>query len=228
MSNIREARFAKAYLTGNPHSRFNVTADDMDLMADPSSWTFIPPSDTDTVVLSADVSAEDKSITIRPTSPFTTAHKFNAISLVTNLPVPCPTIRYFEVTIDQLDSSTCTLAIGLSTAPYPYFGLPGLYPWSIALHSTEGDVCSSVDGESTPARASYAQKPIRAGDTIGVGLDTRRGSLFFTRNGSCMRRIEGAQVPKPAEWIIKPCIGVSVQGMVGGDGGKDATVEPCV
>ncbi|KAI9159488.1 hypothetical protein H9P43_008828 [Blastocladiella emersonii ATCC 22665] len=105
------------------------------------------------------------------------------LTLVTNLPLPWldsaspRPILYFEVTIAAMEPQT-TVAVGLTTVPWPSFRLPGWNSWSVGYHSDDGRafVCDDRFG------ANYG-KPYRFDDVIGVGVNTADASVFFTRNG---------------------------------------------
>ncbi|KAJ3357595.1 Rsp5p-dependent ubiquitination, sorting of cargo proteins at the multivesicular body [Allomyces javanicus] len=123
--------------------------------------------------------------------------------LPANLPNPPATTRavvYFEVSIKSMDPQA-TLAIGLTHYPYPSFRLPGWHPWSIGYHSDDGRLFVS-DSD----RGREYGKPYRAGDVVGVGVDTRTCHVFFTRNGVKLPDITDAQVPAPFVGI-HPAIG---------------------
>ncbi|ORZ39635.1 concanavalin A-like lectin/glucanase domain-containing protein, partial [Catenaria anguillulae PL171] len=112
---------------------------------------------------------------------------------------PSP-ILYFEVTITSMSPQT-TVAIGLATVPYPCFRLPGWHDWSIGYHSDDGRVFVSDDNVGVP----YG-KPYRLDDTVGCGVDTRTGKVFYTRNGERMPIVDCSDVPAP-RLTVNPCIG---------------------
>ncbi|KAJ3366342.1 Rsp5p-dependent ubiquitination, sorting of cargo proteins at the multivesicular body [Allomyces arbusculus] len=117
-----------------------------------------------------------------------------------NAPANTRAVVYFEVSIKSMDPHA-TLAIGLTHYPYPSFRLPGWHPWSIGYHSDDGRLFVS-DSD----RGREYGKPYRAGDVVGVGVDTRTCNVFFTRNGVKLPDITDAQVPAPFVGI-HPAIG---------------------
>ncbi|KAI9217610.1 concanavalin A-like lectin/glucanase domain-containing protein, partial [Blastocladiella britannica] len=143
-------------------------------------------------------------------------------SVVTNLPVPWlpaeldtkppPGVLYYEVTIEHLAPRT-VLALGLATTPYPQFRLPGWHDWSVGLHSDDGRVYVSNDGDGDSYTSAFRQD-----DVIGVGIDTVARRVFYTRNGHRMRNVEAISGAAPAETPI-PLL--TVHPIIGADG-------PCV
>jgi SPRY domain len=92
---------------------------------------------------------------------------------------------------------TTTVAVGLSTKPYPAFRLPGLNRYSVAYHSN-GDKSHNYPFTATPFGPT-----LKEGDVLGVGYRPRSGTVFFTRNG---RKMEDAFISLN-QWNLFPTIG---------------------
>ncbi|KAJ5551796.1 SPla/RYanodine receptor SPRY [Penicillium sp. DV-2018c] len=98
-------------------------------------------------------------------------------SVQTNLPLPKQNdVYYWEAKIYDKPEST-TIAIGLTTKPYPLFRMPGFHKSSVAYQST-GHRRLNQPFTPTP----YGP-PLLQGDVVGVGYRPRSGTIFFTRNG---------------------------------------------
>lgn len=102
-------------------------------------------------------------------------------SVQTNLPIPHTNdVYYFECKIYSLPKPEETIvSMGISTKPYPWFRLPGRH-----LHSVTYD----SDGyrrfrQPFPIEGDPPFPKLAEGDVVGVGLRTRSGTVFFTRNG---------------------------------------------
>lgn len=86
---------------------------------------------------------------------------------------------YYEITITSLPHpQEATIAIGYAALPYPPFRLPGWHRGSIAVHSDDGRryVNDSLGGKDFVL-------PFSVGETVGLGIDYARKTVFFTRNG---------------------------------------------
>ncbi|KAA8898932.1 hypothetical protein TRICI_006426 [Trichomonascus ciferrii] len=95
----------------------------------------------------------------------------------TNLPLPKQNdVYYWEAKIYDKPLHT-TIAIGLTTKPYPTFRLPGYHRFSVAYDST------GLRRINQPFSAPHYGPPLQQGDVVGVGYRTRTGTVFFTRNG---------------------------------------------
>ncbi|KAG0195989.1 Rsp5p-dependent ubiquitination, sorting of cargo proteins at the multivesicular body, partial [Mortierella sp. GBA30] len=81
-------------------------------------------------------------------------------------------------------SPNTTIAIGVSTKPYPSTRLPGWNRHSVGYFSNNGKkFCNS------PWNAHHYGPPFHEADVVGCGYRPRNGTIFFTRNG---KRIEDA------------------------------------
>jgi hypothetical protein len=115
-------------------------------------------------------------------------------SVQSNLPIPKQNeVYYWEAKVYEKPENT-SIAIGVTTKPYPLFRLPGSYfagrlpgcmlIYRIGYHKSSISYMSNgnrrVNQPFTPSAygPSYVQ-----GDVIGVGYRPRTGTLFFTRNG---------------------------------------------
>jgi hypothetical protein len=86
---------------------------------------------------------------------------------------------YYEITIVSLGNpNDSTVALGFACLPYPPFRLPGWHRGSIAIHSDDGRlyVNDSLNGKDFSS-------PLTRGETIGLGIDFGRQTVFLTRNG---------------------------------------------
>lgn len=114
-----------------------------------------------------------------------------------NLPLPkLNEVYYWEVKLFDLPEST-SVAIGLTTKPYPTFRLPGLNRYSVALHSN-GD-----KSHNFPFTAQTYGSSMKEGDVMGVGYRPRSGTVFFTRNG---RKMDDAFIGL-TRWNLFPTVG---------------------
>ncbi|KAF9985968.1 Rsp5p-dependent ubiquitination, sorting of cargo proteins at the multivesicular body [Mortierella antarctica] len=105
-------------------------------------------------------------------------------SVQTNLPLPKQQeVYYWEVKMFEKSPNT-TIAVGVSTKPYPSTRLPGWNRHSVGYFSNNGQKhCNSL-WNNHPYGPPYFE-----GDVIGCGYRPRNGTIFFTRNG---KRIEDA------------------------------------
>ncbi|KAF9557597.1 Rsp5p-dependent ubiquitination, sorting of cargo proteins at the multivesicular body [Mortierella alpina] len=105
-------------------------------------------------------------------------------SVQTNLPLPKQQeVYYWEVKMFEKSPNT-TIAVGVSTKPYPTTRLPGWNRHSVGYFSNNGQkYCNSLWNYHP-----YGP-PFFEGDVIGCGYRPRNGTIFFTRNG---KRIEDA------------------------------------
>lgn len=98
-------------------------------------------------------------------------------SVQSNLPIPKQNeVYYWEAKIYEKPENT-SIAIGVTTKPYPLFRLPGYHKSSIAYGSNGNRRYNQAFTPSAYGPA-YVQ-----GDVIGVGYRPRTGTIFFTRNG---------------------------------------------
>ncbi|KAL5114346.1 Protein ssh4 [Pleosporales sp. CAS-2024a] len=98
-------------------------------------------------------------------------------SVQSNLPIPKQNeVYYWEVKIYEKPENT-SIAIGVTTKPYPLFRLPGYHKSSISYMSN-GNRRHNQPFTPSAYGPSYVQ-----GDVVGVGYRPRTGALFFTRNG---------------------------------------------
>lgn len=112
-------------------------------------------------------------------------------SVISNLPIPLLNrVYYCEFKIFELNTAGSNnihlsknemISFGLTTAPYPYFRLPGRHHHSIAYDST-GARRFNDSFELAPELASIFPR-CEKGDVIGIGYRTNSGTVFFTRNG---------------------------------------------
>ncbi|KAL6157116.1 Protein ssh4 [Exserohilum turcicum] len=98
-------------------------------------------------------------------------------SVQSNLPIPKQNeVYYWEAKVYEKPENT-SLAIGVTTKPYPLFRLPGYHKSSISYMSN-GNRRHNQPFQPSAYGPAYVQ-----GDVIGVGYRPRTGTIFFTRNG---------------------------------------------
>ncbi|KAF1947428.1 SPRY domain-containing protein [Clathrospora elynae] len=98
-------------------------------------------------------------------------------SVQSNLPIPKQNeVYYWEAKVYE-KPETSSIAIGVTTKPYPLFRLPGYHKASISYMSNGN---RRYNQPFTPS--AYGPAYVQ-GDVIGVGYRPRTGTLFFTRNG---------------------------------------------
>ncbi|EMD58749.1 hypothetical protein GGP41_006181 [Bipolaris sorokiniana] len=98
-------------------------------------------------------------------------------SVQSNLPIPKQNeVYYWEAKVYEKPEST-SIAIGVTTKPYPLFRLPGYHKSSISYMSN-GNRRYNQPFQPSAYGPAYVQ-----GDVIGVGYRPRTGTVFFTRNG---------------------------------------------
>ncbi|KAI4657011.1 Rsp5p-dependent ubiquitination, sorting of cargo proteins at the multivesicular body [Alternaria viburni] len=98
-------------------------------------------------------------------------------SVQSNLPIPKQNeVYYWEAKVYEKPENT-SIAIGVTTKPYPLFRLPGYHKASISYMSN-GNRRYNQPFQPSAYGPSYVQ-----GDVIGVGYRPRTGTIFFTRNG---------------------------------------------
>ncbi|KAF7731868.1 Rsp5p-dependent ubiquitination, sorting of cargo proteins at the multivesicular body [Apophysomyces ossiformis] len=105
----------------------------------------------------------------------------------TNLPLPrMQEVYYWEAKMFEKPDTT-TVAVGLTTKPYPSWRLPGegWNRFSVGYFSNDGRRYSSSPFNGKPYGLMFNH-----GDVIGVGYRPRTGTVFFTRNG---RKMEDAK-----------------------------------
>jgi hypothetical protein len=113
-------------------------------------------------------------------------------SVQSNLPIPKQNeVYYWEAKVYDKPENT-SIAIGVTTKPYPLFRLPGMYTGVQAYRKLTwpGYHRSSISYMSNGNRrhnqpfipSGYGPAYVQ-GDVIGVGYRPRTGTLFFTRNG---------------------------------------------
>lgn len=139
-----------------------------------SAWSFDPAYESNQGVM---VSARTE-LQFFPDSPGMATEEGGACTIQSNLPLPkANDIYYWESKIFSKPEAT-TIAIGLSTKPYPSFRFPGYCKHSVAIFSQDGFKCYNH-----PLNAQSYGAPFVKGDVVGVGFRPRTGSVFFTRNG---------------------------------------------
>ncbi|KAH8708454.1 SPRY domain-containing protein [Phaeosphaeriaceae sp. PMI808] len=98
-------------------------------------------------------------------------------SVQSNLPIPKQNeVYYWEAKVYDKPETT-SIAVGVTTKPYPLFRLPGYHKSSISYMSNGNRRYNQAFTPSAYGPA-YVQ-----GDVVGVGYRPRTGTLFFTRNG---------------------------------------------
>jgi hypothetical protein len=98
-------------------------------------------------------------------------------SVQSNLPIPKQNeVYYWEAKVYEKPENT-SIAIGVTTKPYPLFRLPGYHKASISYMSN-GNRRYNQPFQPSAYGPAYVQ-----GDVIGVGYRPRTGTIFFTRNG---------------------------------------------
>ncbi|CAG8646531.1 24750_t:CDS:2, partial [Racocetra persica] len=91
-----------------------------------------------------------------------------------------PWFHYFEITIiSNPNKRDSTIAIGVTTKPYPSFRLPGWNKHSAGYHSDDGH---KFNNDGLGGR-SYGERWGDVGDIIGCGYYPDTGIVFFTKNG---------------------------------------------
>ncbi|KAF9957027.1 Rsp5p-dependent ubiquitination, sorting of cargo proteins at the multivesicular body [Modicella reniformis] len=110
---------------------------------------------------------------------------FDQVACVqTNLPLPKQQeVYYWEVKMFEKSPNT-TIAVGVTTKPYPTTRLPGWNRYSAGYFSNDGQKYCNSPWNGCPFGPTYFE-----GDVIGCGYRPRNGTIFFTRNG---RRIDDA------------------------------------
>jgi hypothetical protein len=115
-------------------------------------------------------------------------------SVQSNLPIPKQNeVYYWEAKIYEKPENT-SIAIGVTTKPYPLFRLPGTtflhHDLILYIDCHTGYHKSSISYGSNGNRrynqpftpSAYGPAYVQ-GDVIGVGYRPRTGTIFFTRNG---------------------------------------------
>ncbi|KAF1844217.1 SPRY-domain-containing protein [Cucurbitaria berberidis CBS 394.84] len=98
-------------------------------------------------------------------------------SVQSNLPIPKQNeVYYWEAKVYEKPENT-SIAVGVTTKPYPLFRLPGYHKASIS-YTSNGNRRYNQPFTPSAYGPAYVQ-----GDVIGVGYRPRTGTLFFTRNG---------------------------------------------
>jgi len=112
-----------------------------------------------------------------------------------NCATPDVKVYYFEAEFTFLESSA-NASVGIAFAPYPQDLNPG---WEKNSYGYERDGMTRVNKGFKKLGPKFGQ-----GDTVGVGLDTTSGELFFTRNGEVAGNVE---VDKSVEYF--PTVGAN-------------------
>ncbi|ODQ81351.1 hypothetical protein BABINDRAFT_160708 [Babjeviella inositovora NRRL Y-12698] len=102
---------------------------------------------------------------------------------------------YFEVKF--LEFARGTASVGLATAPYPAFRLPGAHNFSLA-YETRG----TLRVNHSFASGVRLLPEVRQSDVVGVGFFPRTGTVFFTHNG---RKV--MDVARELQVDMYPCVG---------------------
>ncbi|KNE55716.1 hypothetical protein AMAG_01595 [Allomyces macrogynus ATCC 38327] len=204
---------AEGYLRANPPLPPLVTADQIEQMKSPSAWQFsaagLPPSQAtvgDNLIsffqgLAPIAPGQDATVFTTMPVPWL-PDNVATIAVGDKALMPPRPVLYFEIAVVAMNPQT-TIAIGLTTTPYPSYRLPGWHTWSLGYHSDDGRLfaCDSEHGQS------YGM-PFRAGDVVGVGIDTMRRAVFFTRNGARLPEVPPETRPIPApELAVHPAVG---------------------
>jgi hypothetical protein len=118
--------------------------------------------------------------------------KYDDMMIQTNFPFFIPDIHavnseeieleilhYFEIILLRKLSKDTTVAIGITTKPYPYFRLPGWNKNSVGYHSDDG---RKFWNDEFGGR-DYGPEWGELGDVIGCGYKPKTGEVFFTKNG---------------------------------------------
>jgi len=113
-----------------------------------------------------------------------------------------PSLLYYEVTLGggSVGNAPPGFTIGFSSAQHLLCAMPGSVSSSIGLRCTRDAPSSllhedgSVSGPLCPA--------VKVGDTIGAGMDTANGVVFFTINGKRFKDVAADVLSMPL-----PCIG---------------------
>ncbi|KNE58524.1 hypothetical protein AMAG_04091 [Allomyces macrogynus ATCC 38327] len=204
---------AESYLRANPPLPPLVTADQIEQMKSPSAWQFSAtglPASQATVgdnlisffqVLAPFAQSQDATVFTTLPVPWL-PDNVATIAVGDKAIMPPRRVLYFEISVVAMNPQT-TIAVGLTTTPYPSYRLPGWHTWSLGYHSDDGRLfaCDSEHGQS------YG-KPFRAGDVVGVGIDTTRRAVFFTRNGVRLPDVPPETRPIPApELAVHPAVG---------------------
>ncbi|CAM9987219.1 unnamed protein product, partial [Discosporangium mesarthrocarpum] len=104
-------------------------------------------------------------------------------------------------------------ADGLRDKPCVSGHLPGEIPGSVgysskgrvAVHRTGDGVDTADDPDHTSTREA---PPFGLGDTVGIGWEVPRGTICFTRNGTCVTKVEAAEVGLASTVRVYPVVGL--------------------
>ncbi|KAG9289892.1 hypothetical protein G9A89_010198 [Geosiphon pyriformis] len=123
--------------------------------------------------------AKGVNITVQTNYPLFVPTKAKMVNLIdtNNL------LHYFEINVLTNPTPTkTTIAIGLSSKPYPSNSLVGWHPHSVSYHSDNGHKLHN----SHSGGELYGPTFGKVGDIIGCGYYPYTGSIFFTLNGSSL------------------------------------------
>lgn len=124
----------------------------------------------------------------------------SGVLVTANRPIKLTSPFYFEVHIENAESSK--VSIGLACEDYPQMH-PGYYHLSYAYHSDCGSIYrSSEERDWGPA--------FDDGDSVGCGFDCNTRTIFFTKNGELLGRPFGVDVRMREK--LYPVIGLQTTG----------------
>ncbi len=134
------------------------------------------------------------------------------LSVQTNFPIPSENdVYYFETKLYDYSNveESCSVSIGISTYPYPYFRLPGRQIWSISYDSTGSRrYCDPCPLSTTNGLVAFPK--LQRGDVIGCGIRSHSRTVFWTRNGKKLSETKiGGHVKMPKHFKLYPTIGAT-------------------
>jgi hypothetical protein len=122
------------------------------------------------------------------------------------------TVAYYEVSIDETDSSRqygpqdC-IAVGFGSRHSPLSGKqPGWDRHSFGYHSDDGHVFHGSGLSSAPYGPTF-----RPGDVVGCGLSVISCHIFFTLNGAYLGSPFAA---KPSQLPLFPIVGIDTHASI--------------
>jgi len=99
------------------------------------------------------------------------------ISTIDSKEIELDIMYYFEITLQSKLSKDTTVAIGISTKPYPYFRLPGWNQNSVGYHSYDGRQFWNDEYDGRNYGPEWGEK----GDVIGCGYKPKTCEVFLQR-----------------------------------------------